>query len=252
VILALYAFAADPRAEADAADRDGRYADALAAYTACAEHAADRDARYCRARAEVLAPQAADGFAGWAALEGVRRDYRALGSDAALARVEAALAASPDGPAAAEMRAWLAMEHQRRGDIAAVDAMQPALATQAPTTSRWLADREGDAVRERRRRIAAVGGAILAGGYALAAIRGPGRLRWRSAGIAAIALGITPTVLAALFDRELWPGFGRMGGVVTGAVLIAGRARPWVAIPGTLGALIAAAWWNGWLAFWGV
>jgi uncharacterized protein YoaH (UPF0181 family) len=241
---------ASGRADGDAADAARDYPGALAAWQACAaDTTSGHDARYCATRAATLAPQAADGFVGWTELEAVRRDYRTLGSDAALARIEVALAAHPDSPAAPAMRVWLANERAHRGDAAAVERIDAELradphssaADRAFVAARVRADHEDT----RRRRLALAGGA-LAAIYTLAALRGPGPLRWRSAAAAAVAIGVVPATFAALYEDGLADGFVRSGFAMAVAVLLAGRAPRWIAIPGTLGGFAAVAWGNGW------
>lgn len=241
---------ASDRADGDAADAARDWPAALAAWSACA--AADpggRDGRYCATRAAALAPQAADGFAGWGALEEVRREYRTLGSDAAVARVEAALAAAPEGPAAASMRVWLANERARRGEHDAVARIGAELAVDpgATDTQRaFVAGRVAFDRREGQRRVVAGVAGAVGVAYLAVAARGPGPWRWRSAGLAAGLLGAVPVVLAALYEDGMATGFAASGLVVSVAVLLAGRAPRWIAVPGTLGGFGAVAWANGW------
>lgn len=245
------ALGADPalRAAGEAAEARADWPAALAAWEACVADAPDRDAAYCRTKRDTLAPQAADGFAGWAALEAVRRDYRTLGSDDALARIEAALAANPAGPAAPALRLWLLNEHNRRGDADAVARLRAELAADArtPASARRFADglatRERDAARHRTFGLA--GGALAAVFVVTALVRG-GPWKWRSALLAGAALGAIPTVFAALYEENVADGFARAGLVVSACVLLAARAPVWVAVPGTLGAFAAVAWQNGW------
>lgn len=232
------------------AEARGDWAAALDAWTRCAATGSGSDARLCRTRAELLAPQAADAFAGWTALEAVRREYRALGSDAALARVQAALAAHPDSPAAPEMRLWLVNEHTRRGEEAEAAALRERVAADAalPAPAReWV--RATAETREADRRRAWIGGAggAVAALYAGVALRGPGPWRARSALAAAGLVGVVPVVMAAGYEAAYAEGFVHTGVVVSLAVLAAARAPLLVSVPGTLGGLLAAAWWNDWL-----
>ncbi|MDP2304845.1 MAG: hypothetical protein Q8P18_02325 [Pseudomonadota bacterium] len=238
------------RADGDAASAARDWAGAITAWQACA--AADptgRDGRYCATRAAALAPHAADGFAGWTALEGVRREYRTLGSDAAIVRVEAALAADPQGPAAASMRVWLANERARRGEDDAVARIGADLAADPGATDAqraFVAGRVAFDRREGQRRVLAGVGAALGVLYTIVALRGPGPWRWRSAALAALVLGAVPTVFAALYEEGIAASFAASALVVTGAVLLAGRAPRWVSVGGTVGAYAAVAWANGW------
>ncbi|MDP2314929.1 MAG: hypothetical protein Q8P41_18665 [Pseudomonadota bacterium] len=250
-MIALVAVAlASPRSDGTAADDARDWPRALAAWTACAEaDPTGRDARYCAARAATLGPHAADAFAGWDILEGVRRDYRTLGSDLAMTRIEAALAAHPTTPAAPAMRVWLANERGRRGETAAVARIGAELDAdpQATDTQRaFVASRVDFDRREGNRRVMAGIGGALGAVYAVFAARGPGPLRWRSAGLAALALGAFPTGFAALYEEGLATGFAASGAIVTACVLVAGRAPRWIAVVGTLGAYAAVAWANGW------
>jgi hypothetical protein len=241
---------ASGRSGGDAADTARDWAGALSAWTACAQiDPSGRDGRYCATRAATLAPQAADAFAGWSALESVRRDYRTLGQDAAIARVEAALTAHPGSPAAASMRVWLANERAKRGEIDAVARIGADLSadpTATDTQRAFVAGRLASDRDEGRRSVAAGIGGALGVAYAVAALRGPGPWRWRSAGLAALVLGAVPTTFAALYEEGLATGFAASGAVVTAAVLLAGRAPRWVSVGGTLGAYAAVAWANDW------
>ncbi len=243
------ALAAGLRADAEAADARRDWPAALAAWERCAAEAPDRDARFCEIRRAALAPHAADGFAGWDVLEGVRRDYRTLGSDAAMAEIEAALAAAPEGPAAPAMRLWLANEHNRRGDAVAVERLGQEMAADARTPGAAVRYVQGIGVHERleaRRRAIGVAGAVLGVGYALVALVRPGPLKWRSAATAGVVLGLVPAGFAALYEEGMAGGFLLVAIVLTGAVLGAARAPWWVAVPGTLGGVAAVAWANGW------
>ena len=241
MLLAALAWAS-PRADGDAAEAGMDFGAALVAYRSCAAGSDDRDARYCEVHVRTLAPQEADGFVGWRLLAEVRREYRALGSDAAIARIEAALAAHPESPAAGEMWAWLANERARRGETDAVVAMTPSLPADV---KEWAEARVRDQQLERvRRRVAAALGAVglLYVGFAAMRVQ---TLRWRSAAIAALALGAVPATFAYFYEDGLADGFVRSGAVVALGVLLAGRAPPWIAVPGTLGGLGAVAWFNG-------
>lgn len=186
---------------------------------------------------------------GWATLDAVRRSYVALGSDAALARIEAALAQGPDGPAAPEMRLWLAHEYTRRGDTRKAAAARAAVATEPaqPAAARaWMTSIDTREAEEARRRPYAWAGATFAAVYLGRAAWGPGPLQWRSAGVAAVLLGLAPVAFAWAYGNDDEPGFMWIGAVLTTAVLLAPRAPVWIAVPGTLGAMLATVWWNGW------
>jgi hypothetical protein len=241
VIGVVAAALATERRDGEAAEARAEFAAALAHYRACAE-GPDRDASFCAARRDVLAPQEADGFAGWAALEVVRREYRALGPEEARRRVELALAAAPDGPAAGEMRGWLAV--QGRGVVAATGV--------APAVAAAVEEQAALRRAEERRRKIGIGGLIVAAAYVARAAVGSGKLRWRSATVALGALGVVPAAMAEGWEAGLGAGFLATGLVAAVAILLAGRTEPAVAAAGTLGAMTAAAWWNGWLASAGV
>lgn len=249
IALVALALAADLRAAAEAAEARREWAAALDAYRACVQAAPDRDAAFCRTRVTTLAPQAADGFAGWDALEGVRRDYRTLGSDAAVARIEAALAADPEGPAVPALRMWLLNERNRRGETAEVDRLRAEMAADErtpETTLRYAEGIEANEAAAARHRVFGLVGVGIAGVYAAVAAVRAGALKWRSAALAGVALGALPAGFAAAYEDGVAEGFVYSGLVVTGAVLLAGRAPMWVAVPGTVGALAAVAWRNGW------
>ncbi|MFN7146531.1 MAG: hypothetical protein ACK4YP_22340, partial [Myxococcota bacterium] len=172
-----------------------------------------------------------------------------LGSDAAVARIDAALAAAPDGPAAPAMRRWLANERARRGENAAVVEIGREMAADArtaPTAARFVAEMAERDVIEGRRRVAGVAGGVLGAVYVVVAALRAGALKWRSAALAGAALGVFPAAFAAAYEEGVAEGFVYSGAVVTASVLLAGRAPVWVAVPGTVGALAAVAWRNGW------
>ena len=246
----------DPATE-DQADEDQALADeargdwsaALDAWRACAAEATGSAARRCAARVSTLAPQAADGFAGWAVLDEVRRTYTSLGSDAAVMRIEAALAANPDGPAARDLEVWLANEYTRRGDKASAAAARARVAaapSQSDAARAWVTSIDDREAEEARRRPIAAMGASLAAVYLARAAWGPGALSWRSAGVAGALLGLAPVGFAWAYGNDDEPAFLRIAALLTVAVLLAPRAPVWIAVPGTLGGLLALVWWNGW------
>lgn len=249
LFFASWASGAELRSAAEDAEARRDWPAALAAWEKCAVEAPDRDARYCAIRLEALAPQAADAFAGWDILEGVRREYRTLGSDPAIARIEAALGAAPDGPAAPAMRLWLANERNRRGEKSEVARIGVEMAADARTPAAALGFVAGIDANDRqdaRRRAVGLAGAGVGAAYAAVAALRKGPLKWRSAALAGLALGGVPTLFAAVYEENVWDGFARAALVVSVSVLLAGRAPPWAAIPGTVGALVATAWWNDW------
>ncbi|GDX80914.1 hypothetical protein LBMAG42_27250 [Deltaproteobacteria bacterium] len=221
---------------------------ALAAYTECAG-GSGRDARYCEARRAELAPQAADDFAGWTALERVRRGYAQGDRGAARAAIEAELAANPDGPAAEALRQWLANESIKRGEAPVSVATDTPGGAGEPA---WVAEQVARLGRERRHRVDAAVGGTLAAIYLGFAARGPGRPAWRSGAVAAVALGVLPLTLALVWDRELAAPFAWNTAFCFVAVLLAPRAPRAVAVLGTLGGLTALAWWHGWMPKLGV
>ena len=234
------------RGDGEALERAADYGAALGAYEACAAAGPDLDRRFCAVRVAVLSTQAADGFAGWRVLESVRANYTTLGSDEALARIEAALRAMPDSPAGPSMKIWIANEQAKRGNLApaAVVAADP----NTPQAARgWLDSAQAAADADRRRRGLALVGGALAGVYAVVGWRRPGPLAGRCALLAGVLLGLVPAALAGGYGEGHAPGFLYSGAVVTLCVLAAPRVPLPVSLPGTVGALVATAWWNGWL-----
>lgn len=250
--------APSPAVEAEAAEARGDWAAALQAWERCVE--ASPEQRRCRARAEELRPQAADGFAGWAVLAEVRRDYRHLGTAEAEARILAAVERDPAGPAAPELMTWLANEASRRGDdVGAARWRDAATASPglSPPTRAWLeAGAQNEEARRAERRLtylfSLVGVAVLGLG---AARRGPPRrpLALPAAGLAFVLLGLVPMAYAQVWGAELdVAGFGRMGLAAAAAVAVAPRLPPWLAAPGAAAGVLAVAGWNGWLGSMGL
>ncbi len=237
---------AGARTDGEALERSGDYPAALAAYQRCADEGPDLDRRFCDIRVAILQPQSADQFAGWRVLESVRTHYATLGSAEALARVEAALRALPDSPAAPSMKIWIANERAKSGDLGPAGSV--AADPTAPDAARsWLASAQEAAAAERRRSTYALAGAVLAGSYAVTGWRREGPLAGRSALLAGVLLGVVPAAIAAVYGDGHAAGFLYSGGVVTLCVLASPRVPLWVSLPGTVGALVAAAWWNEWL-----
>ncbi|MBM4393817.1 MAG: hypothetical protein FJ090_22045 [Deltaproteobacteria bacterium] len=154
-------------------------------------------------------------------------------------RVQAAIDANPSGPAAESLATWLTHRALRAGE--AVEGGEPWVQEQVAMRKR----------RERHRRIGLAGLAVTAI-YAARAAWGPGGLALRGALLAAVMLGLAPGLLAAAYDPENGRGFVLSGAVLGGCVLLSPRASPALAGLGTLGALLWAAWVNGWLASMGV
>jgi len=236
----------DPRREGEALEEALDFAGALDAYRQCALTAPDRDRPACAARAEELAPQAADAFAGWTVLATVRRDYRNLSPEERQSRVQQAVDANPEGPAAVPLRVWLANEAMKRGDTEAARRVADSDAVPEPTRA-WLGAVQTLEADQTRRRRLALAGAGLGAVYAGVALVRPGRLAGPGAVGALVLLGAVPAAFAWVWGEPGWVGFLVSGSVAAGAVLLAPRAPPWLSVPGTLGALLGAAGWNGWL-----
>ncbi len=238
---------ADPREaerrEAERREEAGDWPGALAAWQRCAQGGqAGADQRHCRRQAERLAPQAADGFAGWAELEAVRRSYAQLGSDEALARIRAALEAHPESPARGGMERWLANEYARRGERGALREIAAARPEDA-FVGMLLADQ---AAQERERGLQALAAGLLLLCAAVAAAR-PGSLAWGSAAAAGLVLGLAPLGLAWIYEPVWWRGFAAVGAVIPALVWAGRRVPAWLTVP-ALWAVIAAAgvtegWW---------
>lgn len=240
------ALAVTLREQAETAEAAMDFPAALSLYAACVD-AGGRDARFCGARQAVLAPQAADAFVGWRELEEVRRSYTQLGPEVARQRVEAALRAYPDSPAAPELRRWLALHQTAAGEDVSALAAEMAQDPRTPAADQALiADRQADgASRARDQRIALVGAAVgaLYGGVAL---RGPGPWRWRSALLAMALVGGVPLVMAGIYEPTWIAGFARAMLLIGALVLGAGRAPAPVGVAGALGSFLALGWYNGW------
>lgn len=252
LLLSLPALAGgESRREADILAKQGEYAEALSAYRACAA-GTDGSSRYCRAQAEVLAPHAADGFAGWSVLTAVQRDYRLLGAAKAVAQVQAELARRPDGPAAEALRAWLAHERLRAGEPASSAGL-------APGDRAWVEEGSARVWRARRHGgVAAVGGA-LAAAYVAVAARGlwrGGRGAVRAALPPALGgfllLGALPLAAALPLEPQLARALLVNAAWAAGALLLARSAPPVIGAAGTFGGFLALAWSHGWLDRMGV
>jgi hypothetical protein len=231
---------ASARAQGVSAEASHDFRQALLAFETCAAEGDDRDRRYCEARLQVLRPQAIDDFAGWRILSEVRADYGQIGTAEARLRVSAALDANPEGPAAPALSRWLTHLDLREGKV--VD-----LAHVASEDAPWIAERlSGQAQIKRHQQIGWVGGA-LAAVYFLVGQRGKAPLATRGAAVAALFIGLIPTLLAAGWDKEFFLPFLRNTFIVWVCALLAPRVNPAVAVVGTLGGLLANASASGWL-----
>jgi hypothetical protein len=236
---------ADWRGAGEAAEKGGLFAQAVDAYRACVQTGGDRDRRACEARLALLEPQAADGFAGWSVLAAVRRDYAMLDPEIARERVQAALDANPTGPAAPELYRWVVhWEVEQHGAAS--------LAGAPSADAAWVAERAAFEARTQRHRWIGMAGSLLAGVYAVVAALGRGGLAWGGAALALALVGGVPFVLGTLWDRENLGGFLLSGATVGLAALLAPRAPVAVSVAGTVGALAAVAWRNGWLVSLGI
>lgn len=247
MIVAVAVVYASARAEGEAAEAAGRWAEALEAWRRCVAEGPDLDRRFCATREAVLAPQAADDYAGWEALERIRREYRSLGGEAALTRMEAALAAHPDSPAAGAMRAWIAHERSSRGEH---DAARAVLPPDAPM--RVLVDaREATARSLARQRGIGTAGAALGGVFLGVAGRGPGAVRPARGLAAALLLGVLPGAIAASYAETGAGTVLAVGAWLGLAVALAPRAPAWLGALGALGGVAFGAWRAGWLGWMG-
>jgi hypothetical protein len=220
----------EARREADESARRGDYAVALEQYRACAV-GSDAQARLCGSQAALLAPQAEDNFVGWAVLQAVRRDYRELGVGEARARVEAELQRRPDGPAGAELRAWLAHEQLRVGELPATPGLTAG-------DEAWV--EEGAArLRQARRHalVAGVGGVAAAVYVAVAGL---------------CLLGLLPLLAAFPQEPDLARPLVVNAGWAMTALFFARSAPPLLGAVGTFGGFLALAGSHGWLDRMGV
>jgi len=249
-----------------ALERAGDYAGALEAYGACAAQptatvaASKPDPRYCAARVEVLSPQAADNFAGWAALSEVRVQYRSLGHAEATRRIQSALDANPTGPAAGDLRLWLANELTQvdATSTAAVAARANVLADdQSSSGARALLQSAERRVQKKVRqdRIAA-GMGFVSIGYAGTAIRGllrgvrPLPVPIWSCGLALLAAA--PALMAYVWGSEDWAWFMAAGSAGVLGATFARTAPPWLASAGTVAMIGLCAWAARWFDSMGI
>jgi hypothetical protein len=235
----------EARREADESARRGDYAVALEQYRSCAV-GSDAQARLCGSQAALLAPQAEDNFVGWAVLQAVRRDYRELGVGEARARVEAELQRRPDGPAGAELRAWLAHEQLRVGELPATPGLTAG-------DEAWV--EEGAArLRQARRHalVAGVGGVAAAG----RTLWMGGRAALKGALPAAVGglclLGLLPLLAAFPQEPDLARPLVVNAGWAMTALFFARSAPPLLGAVGTFGGFLALAGSHGWLDRMGV
>ena len=233
------------RQDAERYEAAGDWGGALAAWQRCAQDGQDgqagADQRHCGRQAARLAPQAADGFAGWAELEAVRRSYAQLGSDQALARISATVQKNPESPARGEMERWLANEHARRGESGALREIAAARPEDA-FIGMLVADR---ADQERERWLQAVATGLLLLCAAVAAVRS-GALAWRAAAAAGLVLGLVPLGLAWIYEPVWWRGFAAVGAAIPALVLAGRRVPAWLTVPALWAVIVAAGVTEGW------
>lgn len=246
----------EPPRDARALEADGAYAEALAAYRTCAATPGP-DQRYCAAREAVLAPQAADGFAGWAVLARVRADFRALGPTAATEQVRGALAADPAGPAAPELRRWLAHELTRQGDPGAADARAAVLADPlAPPSSQAAlegAERGLRAKGEGTAVAASLGLVVLGWAWRVVKVGRTATPLPMPTVLAGFALlGLAPAAFALAWGAPGWPWFLASGGAAAVGARYAPGLPPWLAAVGAVAGVGLCAWGAGWLPSLGV
>lgn len=106
---------------ASRAEAAGAYAEAASWYSRIVSGAASSYfARKARSRRDELAAHADFGYEPYRRFEALRKEYRALGSDGAVAEAREILAEFPTAQAAPELRYWLGNEfREARGDLAA-------------------------------------------------------------------------------------------------------------------------------------
>ncbi len=212
----------------------------------------------------MLGPQRSDGFAGWGVVASVRRDYRTLGHEAAVARVKAALDASPDGPAAPDMRLWLANELTAHGSAAAAAARAAVLEDEnaLPATKAALRSRERRLAQTARQNLVAAALGVVASAWAVAVVgvrlrrevaREPAEQM--SAGAVAgglLLLAVLPAAMAWTWGASGWPWFLATGSAgVLGARLAPGLPI-WLAVPGTIACVGLGAWAANWFTSLGI
>ncbi len=246
--------AGDAESVARGFEQAGRYPEALIAYRKC-ELEAD-DARYCSARLRVLAPQEADGFAGWGVLATTRATYRELGPAAAMQAVRTALEASPQGPAAPEMRAWIAAELAST-DGPEGDEARAALLVDPAGTARAKAVAIGDVERLRRharQAWIAAGMGALAGFYLLyGGWKARGRsASWAAAGGGLLLLGVLPAGMAYAWGASDWQWFFATGAAAVAGPQAAKGVPLWLAVPGSVALVLSVSWAAGWFDAMGV
>ena len=247
-------------ADGRALERTGDYAAALQAYASCAAQAPATaaalgiDTRYCAARVAVLTPQVADNFAGWTTLSGVRAEYRNLGHIESTHRIQAALDANPTGPAASELRLWLANElTQADGNSDAAVAARASVVSDEQSSSgarALLISAERRVLIKVRQDGIAAGCAFVTVGYAGVAIRGllrgarPLPAPVWSCGLALLA-GV-PALLAWVWGSEDWGWFFAAGTAGVLGVTFARAAPPLLASAGTVAMIGLCAWAARW------
>ncbi len=241
----------EARREADESARRGDYAVALEQYRSCAV-GSDAQARLCGSQAALLAPQAEDNFVGWAVLQAVRRDYRELGVGEARARVEAELQRRPDGPAGAELRAWLAHEQLRVGELPATPGLTAG-------DEAWVEEGAARLRQARRHALVAGVGGVAAAVYVAVAGRTlwmGGRAALKGALPAAVGglclLGLLPLLAAFPQEPDLARPLVVNAGWAMTALFFARSAPPLLGAVGTFGGFLALAGSHGWLDRMGV
>ncbi len=224
------------RADAELFEEQGRWPEALAAWKQCADAE-----RHCARRAAVLEPMATDQFAGWTVLSEVRRDYRNLGSTEATRRIQAALEQNPEGPAAAELRIWLANEYARSNELSALEKLQ---ATHPDPLGSLLLDKQREA--QRRERDVRISGGFSALLLTAGLLRRSRPLAWSSAGAALGLVGLPPLVMALLYDSTWWRPFLASALLIGLVVLLKARLPLLLLLPAFWSGMVAIGRQGGW------
>lgn len=227
--LLLLPLALASRSDAELFEEQGRWPEALAAWKECASAE-----RHCARRAALLEPMAADQFAGWTVLTEVRRDYRNLGGAEATRRIQEALVQNPEGPAAAELRVWLANEYARGNELGELEKLQ---ATHPDPLGSLLLDKQREA--HQRERDVRLSGGLSALLLTAGLLRRSRPLAWSSAGAAVGLLGLPPLGMALLYESTWWRSFLASALLIGLVVLLKERLSL---------ALVQAAFWSGMVA----
>lgn len=205
----------------------------------------------------MLAPQAEDAFLGWTVLAGVRRDFRTLGPEAATAQVQAALDANPAGPAAPELRRWLAHQLTHQGDPGAAAARAAVVADPlAPPSAKAALLGTEDALRAKEQGRAVAGGlGLVVAGWASQALRrsrASPPLHPSTVLVGFVLLGAAPSLLALAWGAPSWAWFLATGGAAAIGARYAPGLPPWLAAAGPVAGVGLCAWLAGWLPSLGV